>query len=322
MNSFRTTVAGLLALSVVSIVWFESDPRLKYNLEDPIYHRLKQRIFSPAPARFDTAFIGSSHIWNAVDTELINQRLPQQYSYNFGVNWFGNDTKLVLVRDLLAHKPVGRIVLEITGGEDREHHQYFMFMATARDWARACRSAAAELRLADYLTLSPRFRTEAEHLAAVSLPFATKGLYFGFREYVWKTPPVPVQDHDGFLPVSSVYTFSDPSVNVSDSDDSRSDVRLTPWLVQIGQLCRKHHVELYFLFTPQRNESYPGPKFLAALREWGHPIVLDAHAYYQPGLWYNPTHLNTSGAKIFTEELLASELFSARLDRAGPNNHP
>lgn len=199
----------------------------------------------------------------------------------------------------------------LSSAVDRWHHHYFMFMATGHDWETAGASAIGGFRLSDYLTLSPHFRSEAESLASVTLPFAIKGLYFGFREYAWKTPPVPSQDHDGFLPVPSVYTFRDPAVIVSNSDDSRSDVRLTPWLVQIAQLCREHHAELYFLFTPQRNEAYPGPKFLAALREWGRSIVLDARAYYQPGLWYNPTHLNTAGARVFTEELLASELFSA-----------
>lgn len=309
MSSIRNLGLAFLLLCGASVALFELQPQLKYNLRDPIYHRLKARIFDPEPRRFDVAFIGSSHIWNAVDTEAINGLHPGQFTYNFGVNWFGNDTKLVIVRDLLEHKPVGSVVLEITGGDDHEWHEYFKSMGTLADARRIIRTSGAKLTARDFLTLSPQFRTEMEHTGSLLLPFSVKGLYFAFREYWWKIPPVPTPDHAGFLPIKSVFNFPDPSFVVADSDDSRSEVVLSSSLQEIGRLCRKHKVKLYFLFVPQRNEAYPGQKFLGELKKWGQPVVLDSRRIYPPQLWYNSSHLNTAGATIFTDMLLQSAIF-------------
>lgn len=309
MNRNFLLLIVLLLVCCGSVTMNETMPRIKYNLQDPIYHRLKERIFSPTPASFDIAFIGSSHIWNAVDTELINQRRPGRYCYNFGVNWFGNDTKLVIVRDLLEHKPVRCVVLEITNFDDKEQHEYFKFLATLSDLSRTGKHAWSDLTVYDIFTLSTAMKRQTEHFASVALPFMIKGCYFAFREYVWKTPAVPQQEHDGFLPITTVYDFPDKSYTVSESDDSRYDIVLSPPVEEIGRLCRERQVPLYFLFVPARNEAYPGHKFIAELRRWGHPIILDSRQIYPPQFWYNSSHLNTAGAAVFTEMLLESELF-------------
>lgn len=294
---------------MLSALLFELQPQVKYNIHDPIYHRLKARIFDKTPARFDIAFFGSSHIWNAVNTELINKRRPQIYTYNFGVNWFGNDAKLILIRDLLEQKPVGKLVLEITNEDDHAKHNYFRFLATMSDLEPALKDAWRNISWRDAVTLSPNFKEEAEHLAGTLVPFTTKGYYFTFREFLWHTPPVDPDDPAGFLSIDRTIEFDDPSIYIGQADDSHKDVRLSRSLRSISKLCQQHGVELYFLFVPSRNEPSPGNKFLALLSEHGRVIQLDAKTYYQPDLWYNRGHLNTKGANIFTELLLKSELF-------------
>src|SRR4051812_49048611 len=116
------------SITGLSIWLFERNPELKYQIDQPKYQWIDEQIFHKAYDKDLNVFLGSSHTWYGVDTDLINKTRPDQLSLNFGVNWFGNDTRLILLRDLLAHQKPNRIFIEIGTRDSHGAHQLYPVM--------------------------------------------------------------------------------------------------------------------------------------------------------------------------------------------------
>lgn len=320
----RSMLWGLVLCTAVSISIFELMPMIKYNHNDRKYLWIREQIFDDSRPSFDTVFVGTSHTWTAVNTATINARFPGQRSYNFGVNWFGVDTKAVIVQDLLERKRVKNLVFEIASYDDANTHEYFRFMAPLKNaWGHAARQWSGVGR-EQVLTLDPKFKDAVEQSLSVLAPFVVKGWYFGLREKLAR-PQMPEGEgrNDGWESVDQVWSFEDPAVTITTVHDENRTISLNPNLTAIIELCRRRGVKLFFPFVPVRNEPLPGPRHVAALAPFGEIIVLDPATYYPAPLWFNPQHLNTRGAAVFTEQLLRHvELFGGPAAAPSQGNQP
>jgi hypothetical protein len=86
---------------------------------------IQQKIFAETKD-VDMAFLGSSHIWAAVDTPYVQKKLTEQLGrdaevFTLGWAWQGFDALYIIARDLLDHRHVHTLVIDDEGDSDVPH---------------------------------------------------------------------------------------------------------------------------------------------------------------------------------------------------------
>jgi hypothetical protein len=86
---------------------------------------IQQKIFAETKD-VDMVFLGSSHIWSAVDTPYLQKKLTEQLGreaevFTLGWPWPGFDASYTIARDLLDHRRVHTLVIDDEGGSDVPH---------------------------------------------------------------------------------------------------------------------------------------------------------------------------------------------------------
>ena len=88
---------------------------------------IQQKIFDD-PSDVDIAFVGSSHIWNAIDTPYVQKELSLRLGrkaevFTLGWPWGGFDAVYIIAHDLLDHRRVHTIVITDEGSGEMPHYQ-------------------------------------------------------------------------------------------------------------------------------------------------------------------------------------------------------
>ena len=290
----------LLLGGVASVTIFEAAPQLKYFLAGPRYVWIQKKIFDPAVTGYDTVFIGSSRTLNDVDVPLINARRQSERALNLAVPAYGMGTRAIVLRDLLAHKRIGRVLIEAPSAKDILYrHQAFKYLATLRDAARGLGAAQRRVTLADALLLRPEFKARTEAALEVWLPFFVKGFDAAFRS-LWVTEEAPGLDTTaGYMArQGAFYPGRAPA------GEEKARFSEGTYLADLVAICAQHRVPFSFLVVPGWYDREPLKAEVAELAHYGKTIVpkveLDS-----PSFWVDPTHLSAAGAKRFTEALLA-----------------
>jgi hypothetical protein len=87
---------------------------------------IQQQIFDKK-TDVDVAFMGSSHIWNAIDTPLVQKYFSQRLGrpaevITLGWPWNGFDAAYIIGRDLLEHRHVHTLVIDDEGFDATPHY--------------------------------------------------------------------------------------------------------------------------------------------------------------------------------------------------------
>ena len=98
-----------------------------------IYERIH---FDPTP--IDLAFVGTSHTMNGVNATLVGAELSRLAGHtvnavNLAVPQYGRNLHWLIVRDLLLHRKVKTLVLEVCENESRQPHPLFAYTADVAD---------------------------------------------------------------------------------------------------------------------------------------------------------------------------------------------
>src|SRR5580658_10321976 len=136
----RTLTIFILVPFIVLVIMFIIPVKRKYAYDFVIHGGCEgrsswiyNRIFE-SDSSIDVAFIGSSHMMSAVNDVLIekhyNDSTHRNYKFvNLGYCRFGRDFHYLIARDLLEHKKVKSIVLEINEDESQFGHPDFPHVA-------------------------------------------------------------------------------------------------------------------------------------------------------------------------------------------------
>jgi hypothetical protein len=86
---------------------------------------IQQQIFAET-GDVDMVFLGSSHIWAAINTNFVQKQLSKQLGreavvFSLGWPWDGFDASYVIARDLLEHRRVHTMVIYDELGANRPH---------------------------------------------------------------------------------------------------------------------------------------------------------------------------------------------------------
>jgi hypothetical protein len=296
-----------LSVVLISGALFERHPMLKYEFQVPKYPWIGQQIFVEKEARELNVFLGTSHTWEDVDTDFINTTLPNQVSLNFGVTWFGNDANLVLLRDLMRHRRLRRLFIEIHSVDDRGTHRVFPFLATWED----LRTSLPMSRATFHSYQKGSWTDTRNQTFSIFGYYTVKGIYLKLRELLGLFPKKDsLFSASGHYSQEGVIPLPASPVCVTQFDDSAQWTELSNSFLEMISLAEAQKIPLYFVFLPERNEPYPGEHFQTELSRHGTVVIADFTKLYQSNYWHDDGHLNVEGSKEFTRQLLARGVFA------------
>ena len=292
-----------------------------------IYERIH---FDPTP--IDVAFIGTSHTMNGIDGEAVAAAMqaatlgdePPVHVANLAIPGYGRNLHWIIARELLEHRAVKTLVLEVFENETRRSHPAFYSVA---DWSDIVGAPLLiNLRYGSDLALLPLDRLL---LGLKSLMPATFGLHAAFDPRLYDGPDPDntrvVRVHgEAFTGLRDGH--ADPAALYAELRQTRAakrynmlPSRLAAWeyaaplyyLHQIADLAAAKHVRLVFLYLPgfgQDAASHDPAPYA------GHTMLTVNDLLAPPAVWYDPAHLNAAGAAAVSQRvgaLLGRTLMSA-----------
>lgn len=326
--------ATMLAVMLL-LVCLPHDPYIRFQQvaqESVHYLRLKwiyERIHHDATP-IDVAFIGTSHTQSGIDDARVEAQARAMgldaRVVNFAVPHLGRDLEFVVVRELLAHRPVRTLVVELQETEARAPHPGFQRLGTVQDLLQAPWLVNTGL-VENFVRLPVR---QTRYALASVLP-AAFGMQAAFDPAAYEGP----HWNDTYIP----HGFTEPRTRQEDWAFHEPELRKLRretdakeqlarrfdglplqsnllyryneiYLQRMVDLARDKGVRLVFLYLPAP-DAQRLPRVASGLQTFG--PVLDARPILQaPGLWQNADHLNVFGARVLSDWVAAELARQAR----------
>jgi hypothetical protein len=283
-----------------------------------------EQIAKPSRA-YDYVFIGSSHIWNAIDAPRVSRELSDlpDGAVNLGMNWFGRDRDWIFARDFLRRHRVKNLVIECSWEEASNSHDYFKYLATPLDVFRH----PITVRLASLQSFRwglGQAKSDAifvmSRLADVGIGIYVRTLrrLHGVRR---KAPRADFWDaHLGYLPngtsakdaatwrAQQAFFTAPPGLSPQAPANVPGERFAYEELRRIADECRRLGVRLIFLFVPHRFNWELNPARRRSLESLGAAVIpFPRELLVDPGYWTDDGHITIDGANLFTGYFIAQE---------------
>jgi len=321
MFVLRLAAVTLLALVLMTIL--PQDKYLRYQaLNDgqaPTAYWIYERI-NRDPTPIDVAFIGTSRTAFSIHSGRMQDDLArsgvQANVVNLHIVKTGRNMQFVIAKELLTHKAVRLLVLEMDDEETRSPHPDFIYLADSSDVVRA-----------------PLFINFRYFSDLARLPGRQFGLFVDtqLQSRHWATPafiPPPyeganldhaefVQTLDGIKHYRNEPRTKEQMKSLREHEDSSLTPPVLPkaldWLEyrvpryyidQILSLAAEKGTRVVFLYLPR----YGAPKDCAVCSQvYGSraPIINPWEKMQDYRLWDDAIHLNWEGAKLVTDYVAA-----------------
>jgi hypothetical protein len=324
LRRFLLVFFGAALLATCAMTLLPHDKYLRYqSLNDhsaPNSYWIYERIHDD-PTPIDIAFIGTSRTGRSMNTKRLQEDLAVHgvdiHAVNFHVVKTGRDMHYVIAKELLEHRKVKLLVLEMTELEDRKPHPDFVLLADTRD-----------------VVLAPLFINTRYFADMVRLPGRQVDLFLqtqlqsrGLRTADFTPPPYEGAnlDRTDFLltldgvnhTLATQHTFAEmEALRVQQERDITPPVlpHSLEWLEyrypryyidKILELAARHGSKVVFVYLPR----YGGPPSPAPyerlysgraglINPW--PVVQDYR------LWWDDTHVNAAGSHLITDAVAES----------------
>lgn len=279
-----------------------------------IYERIH---FDATP--IDVAFIGTSHTQSGIDSRTVEQNMACEgqsvHVVNMAVPHLGRDIEFLVVRELLEHRRVKTLVLEVQSLESRAPHPGFQRLATVKDIATAP------------IFINTGLFENWARLPMRQLVLAAKTWmpqYFGMRtifdqkDYEGSHFDDTLMLHGTTVERTAVHSREHFEGDLKKiQEDIRNKNALTHkveriagvnsnllyryndyYLNKIIGLAKQHGVELIFLYLPYLDAPH-APERTAWMAGKG-PMLVPSGVIHEAALWQNADHLNHDGAQILS----------------------
>lgn len=320
----RFALAGIVALAALAgslaiphdryIRWQEMRSEAWARL-GWIYERVH---FDETP--IDIAFIGTSHTMNGVDGAAVQAALAEagggcRHVVNFAFPSYGRNMHWLIARELLEHRTVRTLVLEVFENESRKAHPLFVNVADVSDVLQA----PALINL-NFLTDIAQLPARQVMLGLKTLLPERFGLHRQFDPSHYDGPDVdntrqvqvggvaltPLRDRvlpPGQLERAAERARAAKNTNMLGARFEALEYRYPRYyLDRILDLARQRGVTVKFLYLPSYAYVLGGTRNPALYAGRGEMLTtgdLLANADY----WYDPDHLNLQGAAVLSAEL-------------------
>ncbi len=322
----RFLLVFLLAalLATCAMVLLPHDKYLRYqSLNDhsaPNSYWIYERIHDD-PTPIDVAFIGTSRTGRSMNTKRLQEDLAAHgvdiHAVNFHVVKTGRDMHYVVAKELLTHRKVKLLVLEITELEDRKPHPDFVLLADTRD-----------------IVLAPLFINTRYFADLVRLPGRQVDLFLqtqlqsqGLRFADFTPPPYEGAnlDRTDFLltldgvnhSLATQHTFAEmEAMRVQQERDITAPVlpaslewleyRLPRYYIdEIFDLAARNGTKVVFVYLP-RYGGPPSPAPYQRLYSRRTGLINPWPAVQDYRLWWDDTHVNAAGSHLLTDAVAES----------------
>ena len=309
------TLLGVLALCLLP-----HDPYIRFQQlasESVHYLRVKwiyERVhFDQTP--IDVAFIGTSHTQSGIDSEhveaVLRARGVDQHVVNFAVPHLGRDLEYLVARELLEHRQIRTLVIEVQQSEARAPHPGFQRLATAGDMLQA--PLLINTGVVDNFVRLPLRQLDLSLRTAFPAWFGLQG-QFDVKQYEGPHWNDTYRLHGFAKARTTVYTRAEfePELAVLRKAQAQRaalarkldlpfmEFNLTSryndlYLQEMVELAKRHSVQVVFLYLPFLDE--PGLPQHRAWLERQAKIMVPTEIIHDSSIWQNADHLNYSGAQ-------------------------
>ena len=320
--SMLMIAAATAAILLTLISLLPHDPYVRFqqlSRESIHYERVKwiyERInFDQRP--IDIAFIGTSHTQSGVNSGFIEAALKakgdQRHVVNFAVPHLGRDLQYLIARELIEHRHVDTLVIELQQVENRAPHPGFQRLATLADIAAA--PLFINTGAVDNLARLPM--RQIELFLATQRP-SWFGLHSGFNPGQYEGPHFDdtYRLHGNEMPRTAVHSrayFNEELRNIRANIARNAKLGLLNdflyryndiYLKRLVELAERQSVRLVFLYLPFLGAE-PVPEHQSWFAQHGELIVPLA-VIDDEKLWQNADHLNFYGANTLSAWLAAT----------------
>ena len=320
----RFALAGAVAVAALAgSLAIPHDPYIRWqDMRSEAWARLGwiyERIhFDETP--IDIAFIGTSHTMNGVDGAAVRAAMAAaggacRHVANFAFPSYGRNMHWLIARELLEHRKVGTLVLEVFENESRKAHPFFSTVAEVSDVLQApllinlnyfsdiAQLPARQVMLGLKTLMPERFglhrRFDPAHYDGEDVD-NTRQVQVGG---VALTPP-----RDRVLPPERLERAAERARAAKNGNMLGSHLQALEYryprhyLDRILALAAERGVAVKFLYLP--SYAYVGSQPRDPSLYAGHGEMLSTGTLLaDTGLWYDPDHLNAQGAALLSTQL-------------------
>jgi hypothetical protein len=304
--------------TLVAMVLLPQDKYLRYqSLNDGtvanaywIYERIH---FDPTP--IDVAFIGTSRTGRSIQTKRLEEDLSRAGVAAKAVNFFifknGRDMHYAIAKELLEHRKVKLLVLEMTESEDRSAHPDFVFLADPVDIIGAP------------MFINTRYLSDLARLPGRQFDLFSQTFMHHLNLGKTDFPPPPYEgpNLDSAEYMTDVaghrhYFLQQHSLAYMEALRREQDARETPevlpprwnWLeyryprlyiARILELAAQHGTKVVFVYIPR----YGGPLSPQPYRQYAQQVrmINPASKLQDFRLYDDAVHANWQGAQVVTD---------------------
>ncbi len=268
----------------------------------------------------DIAFIGTSHSMNGIDGAAVQAALATagggcRQVVNFGFPSYGRNLHWLIARELLEHREVRTLVIEVFENESRKAHPFFINVAEVSDVLEAP------------LLINLNFFTDIAQLPARQVMLGLKTLLperFGLHRrldparydgadvdntrqvQVGGVALTPLRDRilpPAQLEAAAARARAAKNTNMLGARFEALEYRYPRhYLDRILDLARQRGVTVKFLYLPGFAYVHGQPRDPAPYAGRG-AMLTTGGLLADPGYWYDLDHLNLQGAAVLSAEL-------------------
>ena len=269
-----------------------------------IYQRMVE-----SDSSIDVAFIGSSHTMSAVNDELtenyFNDSTHLHYHFvNLGYCGFGRDLHYLITKDLLEHKKIKCIVLELTEAESQFGSGSFANVASTADLLGAPisfnRSYFPDLYKGLLLRIQYFRELVTKENLQRDLPIPDTRFGFNGTDRIADSEQLSVAKQKHYGPQKPTIAFIENGLNSCGMK----------YVDRIVALARKYKVQICFIYLPEYGFPQRSKEQVQlTYGKYGKIIIPDRQILDDPSNWCDKGHLNTKAANSYSKTL-AFELIS------------
>ena len=342
--AFLSVLIGLLMLPYVPVKLLGMSAADKYRavpLKYTNYSFIGEKMAQGGDV--DILFVGSSDAWTAFDAVLIQEKLEQELGrpavvLNFGTNWYGAESYYVRVKDALAHLEPKLIVVPDTDAAFTFPHELTHYVWSEPSGIamsdigalQAITLRGAALLGAPYLTVAATFsiwerQPKAQHISSLELMRRTNG--FNGEKRGWLShfdtdrTNRRIYEEEPFEP--PVMTLSDLTYSGIENDKfenlyyTYNDYQ-SYFIERMEKISTANGAKFVTVSIPTHFKKKPHQKAIVRQlsrekrRSWPHlgvPMVeMFAGRDFESmkNFYSNESHLNYSGARVFSSALIPS----------------
>lgn len=313
---------------------------------------IQQQIFD-THTDIDVAFMGSSHIWNAIDTPFMQKYFSERLGrpadvITLGWPWSGFDATYIIGRDLLEHRRVHTLVIDDEGFDSTPHNHSSRWFRIG-DNTEALSGLPLDSKLALYggaVLGMPRQLVSFLRADRRDDPYQTHDTFWDTYYHApnvaqnrgaliarlgWGVTPdfVPYTPQHGATPTDVLLYSAATSHRFNIIGPPSSSYQLH-FMRLLAQLCKEHGTRLVFLATPRVDvpdqsrvpvrEAFPkvvgAPAYLIGIPQ--STLFAGMNLEERLNLFYEAAHVNQNGQTYFTR-LIAPTLYDIYAQSADHN---